>query len=52
MRRHFFTLLAALSLLLCAAVVALWIRSNDLPDTFLRATVSARADGSLLHRAT
>ena len=52
MRRHVFTILSAVSLLLCAAVAALWIRSNDLPDTVLRATVSPRPDGSLLHRVT
>ena len=52
MRRNVLTIFSAVSLLLCAAVVALWIRSNNLPDTFLRATVSPRSDGSLLHRTT
>jgi hypothetical protein len=38
MKRHLLNLLTALSLLLCVAVVALWVRSLFVTDVFLRWT--------------
>ena len=52
MRRRIFTILSALSLLLCVAVVAVWTRSHYVPDTFSRTTASPQADGSLRTRST
>jgi len=41
MKRRFFNLLAALSLLLCAATVALWVRSYHVTDGLRWSTVSS-----------